>query len=163
MSRPTPEPTLKLLNLTPLPVVIYGSDGTTILHTFPPSGFELCRLAKPEQQLDPVCVSGANGSVSIPCVLVPDSTWMQYKPGFPDFPIVGNYDGVIVSKLVGDSIQRKTNFLPVTAYGPDTGPTSVVLAADGTVLGSKRLVQYSCRRRRGDILRECEDEILRQF
>lgn len=160
-----------MLNCTPHPIKFYSEDGQRELYELGPSGW-VVRIQTPaqaplesklfwEDQCHPDCwcpiVTPQNFSASpvmgLPPVLPPsgkpldpdgrgldrgdESWWHAEKQGLSAPPIIVGFLGA----------ERVAQIWPGPVYTTDTGPASVVRAADDTILGIRRLQLISRGRR----------------
>lgn len=126
-----------IVNLTPHDVVVYDTNGETVLHVFRASG-EVARVnSAPQRHLKNI-VSG------VPVFEAQRFTDVQWPKWLFCADRSNEIEGVLVSMPVGQQCASNTDIfsLSFSVYGPDTSPEGVMRDASGRILGTKRLVQY---------------------
>lgn len=119
------------LNCTPHALNLYKDN--ELLETIPSSGFIARLTQEPQKDLGKLILK--NGS-EFPVISAP--TFKEVE-GLPTQETNRPID-IIVSMLVAEKL--KTTGWNGRVYVPDTGPKGVVRDENGTIIGTKNLIQY---------------------
>lgn len=130
-----------LLNLTPHKIVIYNAIKTSVIREIPVSPQLAMRLESHIQKFLPHTLDQEIPLVEPPryreVVNIPLS--VRYADGKLGPP------SVIVAAVVGEYLVNQAPELLKhfkAIYAPDTGPGGVVRDAEGSIIGTTRLIQY---------------------
>lgn len=124
-----------LVNMCPHDIVVFADDGVSVIATFPRAETTCGPLRLVES---PAVSMGYLSGTRVPVQLRTHYTGLSYEP---------SAHAIIVSQLVAQyMVSRPNQPMPrrvMCIFAPDTGPSGVVRDGRGTIVGTKRLVQYA--------------------